>query len=287
MKFGKFLIGLAVALLLLAAVVIAVGAEPYETGTKKVQLCHAKPPATAANGWNKITVSIKSVKQAQNVKGHDKHKADIIPPFKYGKYQYPGKNWDAEGKAIYRNGCKLPPPPVCEDEAAWNYGEPLPCVYDVCPNLEGLQETVPDGYIKPGRRCIPKPIKPVDFCDNLEGFQAEVPEGMIWDEETNTCNPPPPPCDPLFRMWLLWDENGRECYIISSDHPSVERQATLCFPCSGIPFTSVKSWSGMVDSCDNWELDKYRGFERLYGEDLLNVWKKHLGEAPRCNVECQ
>ena len=94
-------------------------------------------------------------------------------------------------------------------------------------------------------------------------------------------------CKDLFRMWLLWDANGRECYIISGTHPSVERQQTLCFPCSGIPFTSVKSWSGMVDSCDNWELDKYRGFERLYGEDLLNVWKKHKGEVPRCNVECE
>lgn len=30
---------------------------------------------------------------------------------------------------------------------------------DACPNLEGGQFEVPDGYIKPGRLCLPKPVK--------------------------------------------------------------------------------------------------------------------------------
>jgi hypothetical protein len=95
-------------------------------------------------------------------------------------------------------------------------------------------------------------------------------------------------CKDLFRMWLLWDENGRECYIVSDlGHPSVGRQKTLCFPCSGVDFVSIKSWSGMVDSCDNWELDEYRSFERLHGQDLRDVWQRHKDNGPRCDVECE
>jgi len=165
---------------------------------------------------------------------------------------------------------------VCEDEGAYNYGGELPCVYDVCPNLEGLQETIPEGMVKPGRRCIPKPIKPVDLCDNIEGFQDEVPEGLIWDEKDNTCNKPEEKkkktCDDVLRMWLLWDQYGRECYIISDDHPSVERQQVLCkWACDDRPFMSIQSWSGMVDSCNNWELDEYASYPRLHVDDLKKV----------------
>lgn len=57
----------------------------------------------------------------------------------------------------------------CTDDSAWNFDpeanvDDNSCVYDVCPNLEGLQETVPEGYVKPGRRCLPAPqnLAPVD-----------------------------------------------------------------------------------------------------------------------------
>lgn len=39
---------------------------------------------------------------------------DIIPPFDYDGGSYPGQNWDANGQAIFYNGCVVPPPaPVC------------------------------------------------------------------------------------------------------------------------------------------------------------------------------
>src|SRR4051812_42706204 len=60
----------------------------------KVTLCHATPPATAANGWVEITVSTNAVTHA----GHGQHADDIIPAFTYyvkrTQFSYPGKNLD-------------------------------------------------------------------------------------------------------------------------------------------------------------------------------------------------
>lgn len=33
---------------------------------------------------------------------------DIIPPYNYGSFSYPGKNWTTAGQAIYNNGCVIP-----------------------------------------------------------------------------------------------------------------------------------------------------------------------------------
>lgn len=85
----------------------------------------------------------------------------MYPSYPHYTYTPPEEGWvvQAGGTAGQAQICMVcaEAPPVCEDEEAYNYGEPLPCVYDVCPNLEGLQEEVPEGYVKPGRRCIPKP----------------------------------------------------------------------------------------------------------------------------------
>ncbi len=35
---------------------------------------------------------------------------------------------------------------------------------------------------------------------------------------------------PLYTMWLLTDNQGWDCLIISDTHPSIERQGALCFP---------------------------------------------------------
>src|SRR5690242_12532657 len=58
----------------------------------KVTLCHARPPASAKNGWVQITVSTNAVTH----EGHGKHADDIIPSFTYyvksAQHTYPGKN---------------------------------------------------------------------------------------------------------------------------------------------------------------------------------------------------
>jgi hypothetical protein len=35
---------------------------------------------------------------------------DIIPPYTYPEFSYPGQNWTADGQAIWANGCTLPAP---------------------------------------------------------------------------------------------------------------------------------------------------------------------------------
>lgn len=60
--------------------------------------------------------------------------------------------------------CDVPPPPPV----------------DVCPNLEGAQATVPDGYTLSEGNCIPDVVEetPIDLCPNIEGDQGVVPDGM-------------------------------------------------------------------------------------------------------------
>lgn len=64
---------------------------------------------------------------------------------------------------------------------------------DVCPNIDGNQYEVPEGYILEEGQCV-LPPPPVDVCPNLEGNQEIVPEGYIL-EEGECVLPPPPPVD--------------------------------------------------------------------------------------------
>jgi hypothetical protein len=58
-------------------------------------------------------------------------------------------------------GPGVPPPTTCEDPRATNKGGPLPCVFpaspDVCPNIAGIQLTVPDGLVLVGGECDARP----------------------------------------------------------------------------------------------------------------------------------
>lgn len=65
---------------------------------------------------------------------------------------------------------------------------------DICENLEGVQETVPEGYVQePEGICNPIEVvvPPVDVCDNIEGVQETVPEGL--EESNGSCVTPDPP----------------------------------------------------------------------------------------------
>jgi hypothetical protein len=86
----------------------------------KVTICHALP-VSASHEFNRITVDIASTGYVRG--GHDrgtgellpvalgaKHAegGDIIPPYTYRTFSFPGQNWTAEGRAIYANGCRPP-----------------------------------------------------------------------------------------------------------------------------------------------------------------------------------
>jgi len=82
-------------------------------------------------------------------------------------------------------------------------------------------------------------------------------------------------CSPLFKMWLLVDDEGWECYVVSDTHPGVSRYQRICFPCYKPDFVATYSAVGWVDSCDNWELDYMRSFWRKSVEQLLEMNKRH------------
>ena len=68
---------------------------------------------------------------------------------------------------------------------------PPPAPDDVCPNIDGVQESVPQGMIKDGQgNCVPPP--PVDVCPNIHGDQATVPEGYTLVHGECVIVPPPP-----------------------------------------------------------------------------------------------
>jgi hypothetical protein len=96
-------------------------------GSEKISYCHAKPADTAKNGWNYLTTSVNAFFKS----GHPQHAADIVPPFTYEKQgqtiNFPGMNWDAEGQAVFNNGCKAPETPE----------PPKPVVVNVSVSLDG------------------------------------------------------------------------------------------------------------------------------------------------------
>jgi len=115
--------------------------------------------------------------------------------------QYPG----------YTEGpCSFPPPDLCsnidgiQETIPEGYEDPdqdgictlvPPPPTDLCTNIDGIQTTMPDGYEDPDQDGIctevPPPPPPTDVCPNIEGNQSEVPDGMIIDAEGNCVEPPP------------------------------------------------------------------------------------------------
>ena len=112
-----------------------------------VVICHATGGANG-DGFVQIAPS------AGTVFGHDGHEGDrdIVPPFVYEDNQgdretslEKGNNWTSANIEIYNNGCSAKPkqdtPPT-----------------DVCPNIEGVQTSVPTGMVKDAsENCVSPP----------------------------------------------------------------------------------------------------------------------------------
>jgi hypothetical protein len=118
---------------LLLGVPVTTASAVFQSATVTVALCHA-----TTIGWNPyqyVTVSIDSAGMAHTVGGHASHTGpiydahapqaswgDIIPPFTFGDFSYPGLNWTTKGQLVFKghnhghpNGCvddkEWPPPP--------------------------------------------------------------------------------------------------------------------------------------------------------------------------------
>jgi len=72
---------------------------------------------------------------------------------------------------------------------------PPPPVVDVCANIPGIQPTIPPGFYQDSSgNCLPQPTPPIDVCPNLFGVQATVPSSLIVDENGNCIAPPIDEC---------------------------------------------------------------------------------------------
>ena len=110
------------------------GTDRKKGMSHKHTICHAT--GSESNPYVVITPSVSGVYH-----GHMDHQGDedIIPPFTYKGVQY-SQNWDAAGQAIFANGCRPPAPPASTTPPQQHT--------DVCPNIEGMQTSVPTGLVK-------------------------------------------------------------------------------------------------------------------------------------------
>ncbi|QQG41415.1 MAG: hypothetical protein HYV90_04640 [Candidatus Woesebacteria bacterium] len=81
-----------------------------------------------------------------------------------------------------------------EDECSTPTPEPTatPEITDACPNIEGIQDSIPEGYfLNSDDNCVegeePTPTPDADVCDNLDGVQTGLPEGMHFDAAGVNC----------------------------------------------------------------------------------------------------
>ena len=64
---------------------------------------------------------------------------------------------------------------------------PPPPPVDACLNIEGVQETIPNGYHLDSGQCVPDIPETLDLCSNIEGEQTTIPDG--YHAEGSECLP--------------------------------------------------------------------------------------------------
>lgn len=154
----------------------------------KVTICHRTDSNT--NPYVRITVDIASSGYLKE--GHDSHNGpvwdptlkaqhikwgDIIPPYTYGTFTYPGKNWTEAGIAIYQNGCAIP-------------GEPAPSESpSATPSEEPSMSPTPSPSETPGQPSMSPSESP-----SLTPAPSETPMPTGSPVDTGG-GPTPPPTD--------------------------------------------------------------------------------------------
>jgi len=109
-KLKSIIVGaLATVLAIGPAVAIAKTNNGNSNAGNKVTICHAT--GSRSNPYVQITPNANGV-----ISGHVSHQdsRDIIPSFTYNDHgstkNFPGQNWDANGQAIFNNGCAATTP---------------------------------------------------------------------------------------------------------------------------------------------------------------------------------
>lgn len=69
---------------------------------------------------------------------------------------------------------------VSDPKEIYQYGAVFEMI-DICPNITGIQDLIPDGYeLNDSNECVPPPV---DLCLNIDGFQATLPMGYGIDTD--------------------------------------------------------------------------------------------------------
>ena len=213
--FGLAFAGLAV------AAIRHVSETPTVTANDKIVICHSNGPGS----WVQQDPDVEGV-----LNGHAKHPEDIIPPFNYNGGSFPGLNWDAEGQAIYENGCVLPAPRP----------EPIG-VFGSCVSTSGATYTAVFGYTSTNAAHVtigvgaangfsPGPVDrgqvttfnhgTVPSAFTVSGIaQAELTWSVSYAGQTSTahvtfagCPVEPPPPEPYVTISLNCVSNGATTY---------------------------------------------------------------------------
>lgn len=183
---NKVLLAALVAVAIIVALVVLPFGKADATPGEKVTICHATNSQT--NPYTANTVDSSSIDEEKNqyLNGHGDHLGpvwydgiaahawgDIIPPFINDETgnSYPGYNWNAEGQAIYHNGCSPVTPPAPPTET------PTPTPPVVTPEVPVVTPEVPVE--------TPETETPTPEVETPEPTKDPEPE-----KETPASNPP-------------------------------------------------------------------------------------------------
>jgi hypothetical protein len=95
---GVFALGVTLAISGLE--IMSVSATP-PSATQAVVICHAT--GMASRPYVKVEVDLPSGEYLDG--GRGSRREDIIPPYTYGGFRYPGKNWTVRGQTIWLASC--------------------------------------------------------------------------------------------------------------------------------------------------------------------------------------
>jgi hypothetical protein len=178
---------------------------------EKVVICHA------TDAQNHPYVVNKPAKDG-DVSGHADHTGpvwhdgiepkwgDIIPPFDYPGGSFPGLNWNAEGQAIYDNGCKIPDEVVTTVTPQAPTTTPATCDEDgtlVLPTTTGVEYVVDPLEAGPGDYTVTALPLPGYVLAGTEEFAVTVDAKLTGDE-----------CDDPEEDSLLPDTGGSPLWLL-------------------------------------------------------------------------
>ena len=212
---------LALTLAIIGGVVMVVPSWAARPST--VTICHS-------TGSHTNPYVVNSPATSGDVGGHDGHNGpvwfpgitvewgDIIPPFTYDGGSYTGQNWDAEGQAIYNNGCNIPQPtPTPTDIPPTATPTDVPPTPTDIPPTDVPPTDVPPTDVPPTDdpgceiECEPTPTEDPG-CQEIDCEPTAEPTPTVPVIET------PPPCDdePICaELFFLVGPSGQSGWLAS------------------------------------------------------------------------